>query len=168
MQAVKEAFERSPSVGVVFGRAEPFGDENAMTHEGSYFRRAGERAAKAARFGRRFGYVARFLFEPTMIVCGVCTLRRDVLEKVKGFDPRVRVGEDIDLMLRVIRESGALFVDRVALHYRVDGQSMAHSERAKADIVETYALMHSGYREAHGALEFYALKVLAKSALRVL
>ena len=164
--AMKRAFDDNPDVGVVFSRLEPFGDEKVMAHERGYFRQAAASAKKTARLGRKLGYVARILFEPTMIVCGVSTLRRECLERAKGFDPRIKVGEDIDLMLRIIRDSGALYVDRVAIHYRVDGTSMAHSEKAKVDVLETYAIMHRSYREARGALEFYALKVLAKSALR--
>ena len=166
--AMKRAFDEHPTVGVVFSRLEPFGDEGVMGHERGYFRRAAETAAKSARFGSRLGYLARILFEPTMIVCGVSTVRRDCLARANGFDPRIRVGEDIDLMLRIIRESGAMYVDRVAIHYRVDGTSMAHSEQAKTDIRETYRLMHRRYRETHGRLEFFALKVLAKSLFKVI
>jgi glycosyltransferase involved in cell wall biosynthesis len=167
-RAMKAAFDRSPDLGVVFSRLEPFGDAKAMEHERPYFRRAGDLAAKCERFGTRLAYVSRILFEPTIIVCGVSTIRRDCLERAGGFDPAIKVGEDIELLLRIIREHGTVFVDRVAIHYRVSGTSMAHSDRAEADVRETYKHMHRRYKERYGALEFFALKVLAKSAFKVI
>ncbi|MDX6637121.1 MAG: hypothetical protein QOJ01_632 [Solirubrobacterales bacterium] len=54
-------------------------------------------------------------------------IRREVLDRVGGFDPRFEVGEDGDLMLRM-KESGVRMgsVDRVLFRYRIHDANSLH------------------------------------------
>jgi hypothetical protein len=53
-----------------------------------------------------------------MLVCSAGTVRRACLERVRDFDAEIRRVEDADFYLRIMRECGARFIDRVALRDR--------------------------------------------------
>lgn len=63
--------------------------------------------------GFRHLATASSLFPP-----GLYLIRQEVLCRVGLFDPRVRLSEDWDLLLRVTRHAPLVFVDDVILHYR--------------------------------------------------
>jgi glycosyltransferase involved in cell wall biosynthesis len=170
--AVTRIFSERPDVGVIFGRIEPFGDapEEQMRHERAYFANAARRALLCSRFGPTWGFTAGMLFHPSMLVCSACVVRRTCVQHVGGFEPRMRLCEDAAFYTFAIRHSGACFVDRVSLRFRVSNPSMMHSitrdPAEEKQLKETFALMYGRYRAERGALEFFAMKIFARTVLR--
>ncbi len=162
--AAIEAFSLTPAVGVVFGRIEPFGDapEQQMRHERNFFRGAARRAAICRRFGPRLGFAAGMIFNQTLLVCGAALIRRECVQRLGGFDPEIRLGEDVDFFGRAMREYGARYLDRVTLHYRIGSPSLMHapelSEREIQDHRAGSRRMGTKYRDERGRFEFYAMK----------
>jgi glycosyltransferase involved in cell wall biosynthesis len=169
--AVKAKFLANPRVGVVFGRVEPFGDapDVQMNRERRFFDDAGRRAAVCARFGSRLAFTASMVFGYTLIVCGAAVMRVDGVRKLGGFDPRIRLGEDVKFFGRAMREFGAAFIDGVALNYHIGNPSMMHAPQLSDIEIQHYRdgvrLMHGKYRAARGSLEFYALKIFSRLVL---
>jgi glycosyltransferase involved in cell wall biosynthesis len=173
--AVKHDFATHPEVGMVFGRVEPFGDvaEEQMQHEREFFAAAARRAASCSRFGRRWGFTARMMFNGLLLVTGAGVIRRECVERLGGFDPQMRVREDWDFYARVMRRYGAVFVDRVALKYRIGSQSLLHysldlSERDLASLRDARERKRAKYRAEYGSIEYFAVKLFAKTALQIL
>src|ERR1051326_7104411 len=168
--AVVAAFASPPDVGLIFGRIEPFGTcpEAQLHHERRYFANAARDAGSCGRFGTRLAFTSRMLFGNPMLVCSAGVVRRECVEKIGGFDPEIRLMEDADFYARVMRECGARFLDRVALRYRIGSPSLMHAPvPPPAQLREQQdgrRRMQSKYREEHGALEFYALALVARTA----
>ncbi len=164
-------FAGPADVGVVFGRVEPFGDAPAaqMRHEHGFFRGAARRAAACRRFGRRLGFTAGMMFTSALFVCGAALIRRDCVGRLGGFDPQIRLGEDVDFFGRAMRRFGARFIDRVTLHYRIGSPSLMHapvlSEREIQQLRAGIRRMHEKYRAEHGLGEFYAMKGFSRLVL---
>lgn len=165
-RAALAAFERHPGVGVVFGRVEPFGDEAQLPQERAYFARAAQRALVSDRFGPRWAYAARMFFGETLMVCSAGIVRRDCVAAVNGFDADIKFIEDVDFYARVIRRFGAHFMDRVALRYRI-GRSIMHGHTVDDPVRENYRRMLENYRAEWGTLDFWALKLFARTVLKV-
>ena len=127
--AVKTAFDANPNIGVVFGRVAPFGNGPAaqLDHERRYFADAARKAALSGRFGSRFAFTGRMLFDRALLVCSASVIRRQCLARIGGFDPSIRLMEDADYHVRAMRHCGALFLDRAAVRYRVGSPSLMHS-----------------------------------------
>ncbi len=165
------AFAAHPGVGVVFGRIEPFGDaaDKQMSRERAFFRGAARRAALCARLGPRLGFAAGMIFNRTLLVCGAALIRRECVDRLQGFDPEIRLGEDVDFFGRAMREFGACFLDRVALHYRIGSPSLMHAPVLGAFEIEQHAAgarrMLAKYRSERGRVEFYAIKGLSRLVL---
>jgi len=167
-KSAKEAFDAHPEVGVVFGRVEPFGtNEATLAPERIYFSEAAMRARKAARFGPKLAFAANLYFQATMIVCSTCQIRRECVEKLGGFDNGSRLVEDVEFYARAMRRFGAHFMDRIALKYRI-GTSIMHSRANDDAIVKTYRRMHDRYRREAGSLEFFAMKAFSRLVLPAL
>jgi glycosyltransferase involved in cell wall biosynthesis len=172
--AVKEAFLTHPEVGIVFGRIEPFGTAPVaqLIHEKSYFADAARKAAVCRRFGPRWAFVGRMLFDKALLVCSASVLRRECVELLGGFDPGIRLMEDADFHVRAMREFGAYFMDRVALRYRIGSPSLMHSPDPDASQLQCqragHHRMQAKYREDRGVMEFYALALFTRTVLRVL
>jgi glycosyltransferase involved in cell wall biosynthesis len=166
-QRVQQTFAANPEVGVVFGIVQPFSaDGRSMEHEQAFFSDAARRARTCTRFGPSLAFGARMFFEATMIVCSNCIVRRECVVALDGFDPEVRLVEDVDFYARAMRRFGAFFLEEVTLHYRI-GPSLMHSRTGDEAIVTSYQRMHRKYREAYGDLDFYALKLFARLMLRL-
>jgi hypothetical protein len=171
---VRKIFCEHPEVGVVFGRIEPFGDapETQMRHERQFFEDTARRALLCSRFGRKWAFTACMMFRRTLLICSAAVVRRECVQCVGGFDPRIRIGEDAAFYAQAIRQSGAYFMDRVSLKFRISNPSLMHSitpDAAEAQqLREARRLTHSRYRTERGALEFYTLKAFAHTVLRVL
>ena len=165
---VIDAFAEHPEVGVVFGVVEPFGDsvDHSVEHEQRYFADAAKRARACMRFGSKLAFGARMYFEPTMIVCSACTVRRECVIALGGFNPELRIVEDVEFYARAMRRFGAFFLDEVTLQYRI-GPSLMHSREGDALIHESYRLMHGWYRQTWGRADFLSLKLFARSLLRL-
>jgi glycosyltransferase involved in cell wall biosynthesis len=160
--AVKESFARTPNVGVVFGKIEPFGtDEGQLVHERAFFARAGRRAARYQRLGSKWTFVAQMFFCETLLVCSAGVVRRDCLVAVEGFDPMLPLMEDVDFYARTIRRFGAYFMNRVSLHYRI-GPSLMHRPDLQHIVKDSYRRMHAKHLAERGFVELNALRILAR------
>jgi GT2 family glycosyltransferase len=172
--AASAAFAAHPSIGLVFGKIDPFGDGPAeqLDHEHRYFADAARKAAVSGRFGSRMAFAGRMLFDKALLVCSASVIRRQCLVRVGGFDPAIRLMEDVDFHLRAMRECGALFLNRTAIRYRVGSPSLMHSpdptEAQKQDERLGHRQMRTKYRQRYGALEFYALAIFTRTVLRLL
>jgi GT2 family glycosyltransferase len=171
--AVSQTFSSHPEIGVAFGRIEPFGNapEAQLTHERRYFAVAARKAAMSSRFGSRWGFVGRTLFDQALVVCSAAVLRRECVRELGGFDPAIRLMEDSDFFLRATRKFGAYFMDRVALRYRIGSPSLLHSPNPEGSQRQFQRdgrrRMQDKYRDEHGTLEFYALAVFSRTVLRI-
>jgi GT2 family glycosyltransferase len=165
------AFEAHPDVGVVFGRIEPFGDapDTQMRRERAFFRGAARRAAICSRLGPRLGFAAGMIFNQTLLVCGAALTRRDCVQRLGGFDPEIRLGEDVDFFGRAMREFGACFLDRATLHYRIGSPSLMHAPVLSEHEIQQHLAgarrMAAKYRSERGRFEFYAMKGLSRLVL---
>ncbi|MBV8165215.1 MAG: glycosyltransferase family 2 protein [Alphaproteobacteria bacterium] len=166
-RAVLDAFARHPGVGVVFGRIEPFGDAALLPHERAYFARAARRAAATRRFGAKWAYAARLYFGETLLVCSAGVVRRECVAAVGGFDAEIPLCEDVDFYARVIRRFGAHFIDRVSVRYRIH-PSLMHGAVVGDRVRQSYHRMLANYRAHWGSLDFWALRLFARTVLRVL
>jgi glycosyltransferase involved in cell wall biosynthesis len=165
-QAVAD-FEAHPDAGVLFGRVQPFGDDERQTDaEAAYFQAAARRARICQRLGR-WAFASRQYFERTMLVCSAGLIRRECVEAMQGFDADCRLVEDAVFFARAFREHGAHFVDRVVLHYRI-APSLMRSSPDPAEFLHSYRRAHESYRSRHGRLEFLALKAVNRAGLRYL
>ena len=164
--SVMQEFAHHPHVGAVFGKVEVFGDyEDRRLSEGALFQSAALRAASTQRWRSRYVFAARILFQPLMIIGGASVVRRRCIEAVGGLDASMELMEDVDFYLRVIRRFGVRFLDRVALRYRL-GPSLMHRPDYLPIMIRSYVEMQRKYRATHGPLEFYALKIAARTVLR--
>ena len=110
--AAKKAFVAHPNVGIVFGRVEPFGDapEEQMQHEREFFAAAAYRASISGRFGPRWAFAARMMFDGLLLVTGAGIVRHECVKLLDGFDPAMRVREDWDFYARAMRRFGAHYL----------------------------------------------------------
>jgi GT2 family glycosyltransferase len=172
--AVRDAFERHPEAGLVFGRIEPFGSGPAaqLQHEKTYFARAARKAATSSRFGPRWAFTAHMLFDMALLVCSASVVRRECVVALGGFDPAIRLMEDADFHVRVMRDHGAHFLDRTAIRYRIGSPSLMHTPNPPPDqLAQELAgrrAMQAKYRAHKGWLEFYLLAFATRGLLRFL
>lgn len=172
--AVKQAFECYTDVGMIFGRIRPFGNGpiEQMKHETDYFAEAARKADVCQRFGSKWAFVAQMLFGNVLLVCSASVLRRECVERVGGFDPNIRLMEDADFHLRVMRQCGVHYLNRTAVSYRIGSPSLMHSPnpndlRRKGER-DGHHKMQVRYRKERGILEFYVLAVLGRVVLRTI
>jgi glycosyltransferase involved in cell wall biosynthesis len=167
--AVREAFSKNSEIGMVFGRIEPFGTCPAaqLEHERRYFAGAARRARGCQRFGPRWAFVGRMLFDDVLLVCSASVLRRDCVIQLGGFDPEIRLVEDGDFHVRAMRKFGTYYMDRVVLRYRIGSPSLLHSPNpTQAQLIserENRRKIQSKYRRERGVFEFYALAIFART-----
>jgi glycosyltransferase involved in cell wall biosynthesis len=164
--AAKSAFAARPDAGVVFGAIQPFGEDAALVEqERAFFANAARRARQCERIGPKLAFAAHMFFHSTLLVCGAAMVRRECIAGIQGFDAELPLMEDVDFYARAIRHFGACFTDPVALHYRI-GPSLMRSPNIQPVINQCYLRMHTKYRAEWGAIDFYALKTLARTVLR--
>ena len=163
-----DTFASHPEVGVVFGVIAPFADDDGeqLEHELSFFDSSARRARAASRWGTKLGFSMQMFFCPTLLVCSAAIVRTEVVRTLGGFDPKAHVSEDVEFYARAIRRSGAKFLNRKALHYRIDPTSLMRSTSAD-EVRQTYQLMYEKYRRDYGSRQLLALKVLARTLGRL-
>lgn len=168
---VRTAFTERPDIGLVFGRIQPFGDcsPSQLMGERAYFERAARRAAACATFGPRWGFTAEMLFGRALLVCSAASVRRACAEAVGGFDPEIRLMEDADFNLRIIREFGGHFLDRTVLNYRIGSPSLMHdpdlAPAHRAEIRAGCRRFRSKYQAERGVFEFCLMTLLSRGAM---
>jgi hypothetical protein len=132
---------------------------------------AARKSVLSGRFGPRLAFTGRMLFDKALLVCSASVTRRECVARLSGFDPSIRLMEDADFHVRVMRECGALFLDQTAIHYRIGDLSLMHSPHPTESQKQGERLGHrqtqAKYRRAHGTLEFYALALFTRTALKV-
>jgi GT2 family glycosyltransferase len=162
LRSLRAALEQRPSVGMAFGRIEPFGrDITELQRQQRYFADAARRA-KIAHW--RAISVARLLFGTTFFVNSACLIRRDCITKLGGYDPTIPVCEDVDFYLRAIRKFGGVFVDCTVLEYRTGASSLMHNLDGNRSLLESYGIIYSKYKREYGLAEFAALRLLGFAA----
>jgi GT2 family glycosyltransferase len=161
-------FDAHPDIGMVFGRIEPFTSKHGhdIQHERDFFASAARRARMAARLPR-FWLSANLLFMPTVLVNSACIVRRECIAPLGGYDLGLGLNEDVDFHSRAARQFGYRFIDQTVLEYRISPDSLMHGRSDDSKLVESYRRIHSQYRDRHGSMEFIAMKLLARTVLRV-
>jgi glycosyltransferase involved in cell wall biosynthesis len=169
LAALAGALDRAPHAGVALGGIEPFrdacdGDEAAVSlaHERAYFAIARRRLLRAARLRTRYALVACLLFQNAPLVCSSGLIRRSLAERI-GWDATLPYCEDGEFYLRAIREGGFVYEDRPVVRYRTGAPSLMRDAAKRQDALNAaYRAIHAKYRRAHGALEFWGLRVVAR------
>jgi glycosyltransferase involved in cell wall biosynthesis len=165
-EAMFNALEKS-GAGMGFGVVEPFGDDpDILEAQQEYFADAARRARLAKRFNSPKLMVANMLFKPTVLVNSACMVRRDCVEKLRGFDTECVVVEDVDFYIRAIRSFGFVFLDRVVLNYRTGAPSLMTDLQNNRPVVHSYDRIYENYRKLFGGTELFALKVFTRLFLR--
>ncbi|KJC53638.1 hypothetical protein UP10_41825 [Bradyrhizobium sp. LTSPM299] len=168
--AMVKAFEARPAAGVIFGRVQPFG-ENAekLSAEFAFFDSAARRASMAQRLGGRWATSARLSFDRTLLVCGAAMIRRECLTALGGFNPSLRIAEDVEFYARAIRSFGGWFTERVTLQYRIWDASIMHGAGLDdVEVRDSYKRIHSGYLSQHGIIDYVAARILCRTLFRVI
>jgi glycosyltransferase involved in cell wall biosynthesis len=171
--AVKEEFSKQ-NVGLVFGRIEPFGTGPAaqLTHERRYFANAARLSLASRRFGNKWAFTGRMLFGNVLLVSSASVVRRDCLKRLGGFDPKIKLMEDADFHVRVMRQYGACFMDRVAVLYRIGTPSLMHDPNPGEEQIKNERSgrhgMQAKYRHERGIVEFYLLALFARTVLKAI
>jgi glycosyltransferase involved in cell wall biosynthesis len=161
---VIDTFARHPHLGVVFGVVAPFSAEGQqIEHEQSFFASSARRARAAARLGPKLGFSMHMFFRPTLLVCSAALVRTEVVKTLGGFDPNARLMEDAEFYARAIRRSGAKFLDRKVIDYRIGPTSLMRGKPSGDEASQTYQLMYKSYRRDYGRKDLLALKVLART-----
>ena len=167
--AMLGALKANPRKGLVFGRIEPFGEDAVeVAREAEFFRDGARRAAIAARTRSRRWMVANLLFYNTPLVNSACMIRRTCVDALGGYDPKLPVLEDVEFYVRAIRRFGCVFLDRVTLEYRFQGDSLMHRQTDQTHNLEAYRMMYSKYSAAYSRAELFAIKVFSRTLLRLL
>lgn len=172
--AVMAVFSKQSDVGVVFCRIEPFGNcsKDQLQHEKEYFAEACRLATICQRLSPRTAFVACLMFHWAILVCSAGILRRDCLVRLGGFDPELRLREDVDFYARAMRHFGVCFLDQVGLLYRIGSPSLMHSpnltELDVRQLREAQLRTNTKYQREWGIFEFYALKLFARTVLKIL
>jgi GT2 family glycosyltransferase len=161
------AMKTHPEAGVVFGRISPFGESQTLKFEVQFFQDSAARAARCARFGPKWAFAAEQLFNPPLLVGSASLARREVVERIGGFDPEIRLMEDVDYHARAFRAAGAAFIDETTLHYRITATSLMHGAKDLSEVNRSYDHMHARYRDTWGVSDFTALKLFARTVLKV-
>jgi glycosyltransferase involved in cell wall biosynthesis len=164
-----DTFSLNPHVGVVFGVVAPFSDGGQdIGHELEFFESSARRARMATRLGSRLGFSIHMFFGATLFVCSAGMVRAEVVNAIGGFDPEAKVVEDVEFYARAIRRSGAKFLDRKVLNYRIGPTSLMRSKPWVEELNHTYQLMYNSYRRDYGGNELLALKLLARTIGKIM
>lgn len=165
--AMVSALDANCRAGVVFGRIEPFGnDQLELQRQRAYFNDAAKRAKLSGLLRVRWILMANLLFMNTVLVNSACIVRRECIARLGGYDPDCVINEDVDFYLRAIRRYGYIYLDQVVLHYRTGSPSLMHDVDGTEPFNQAYKHIHGKYRAEHGAVELITLKLLARMALR--
>ena len=162
LATMMQALEGS-GAGMAFGVITPFGNDPVdLAHQQQYFRAA---AALAPTLRSRWQMVGSLVFHATVLVNSACMARRSSYLDVGGYDGDIVRCEDVELWSRIVRRHGFAFVNRSVVRYRTGESSLMHDPDVQDKMVESYRRWHAKYRATHGLLEFYGLKLWARTLL---
>jgi glycosyltransferase involved in cell wall biosynthesis len=160
-------FRRFPNIGLVFGSIEAFGEPSkTLTDEQALFARSARRAARLQKLGSKRAFTANLLFCELLFVGGSTLVRRRCLEALGGLPTATEIMEDVDFLARATRLFGVRYLNRLSLYYRVHPSMMHSQQDLQAALDRSYIGMQAGYRKMFGALDFYSLKILARTVFR--
>ncbi len=176
---VKSVFAKRPDVGLVFGAIEPFGNGPAeqLADEKSYFEKSRRLAARCRSLGTVYPFVGSMLFVHALLVCSAGVVRRECALARGGFDGTIKVREDVDFYVSIMRRFGVEFVDETTLHYRISSDAslmhtaaLAPAELASRDkfLREARETTNAKYIDQWGYGEFLALKLVSRSVRSLL
>jgi glycosyltransferase involved in cell wall biosynthesis len=183
-RSAKKTFLEHPSIGVVFGRIEPFGDPTKniqLAQERKFFNEAAHRALACYRIASkwpidahrepitRFLLTTQMMFGRSLLVCSAALVTQKCLDEIAGFDPDILLCEDSEFYARAFRRSGPFFIDQPSLRFRISGHSLMHttemSSSARAEeesrIIDGIRRKQVKFRQEMG-LRFYAWKAFAR------
>jgi hypothetical protein len=130
-----------------------------IEHELSFFASIVRRARAAGRLGLMLDLSMQMFIHPTLLDCSAGMLRIEVVKTLGGFDPKAQLVEDVEFYAGAIRRSGAVFINRKVLDYRIGPTSLMCSKPSGNEFNQTHQLMYPSYRRDYGSGEFLALKV---------
>lgn len=184
VERMAAVFEQASSVGLVFSRrdivledpdepaAQAWARTYATLHEGFGPLEPVNRGSELLdRWLPTFGNAD---FENWVAEPSATMLRRDVVERVGGFQPPVRQSFDIDLWLRVMAVSDVGFVDEPLVRFRHHSQSLsAAMSRSHGDWLDRLWLLESllaspGFDGRRGMLRSFRRRELLRVARRQL
>lgn len=95
------------------------------------------------------------LLKVNLVASGSTTIRRDVLEKVGGFDPRYKICEDYDLWLRISEKYNIEYIHEVLYFYSVcpGNQSLTQRSDIQIDHMKNIATIVSESKQRVGTLD---------------
>jgi len=112
--------------------------------DGAVIRPGGSRETQYADFLRSDG---SFLLSSTMV-------RKSLIQAVGGFNSLLPMGEDLDLVYRIARETTLRFLPDVLVEYRSHGDNMwLNTAASSGDEVKSFLLQHRVMAQARGEEE---------------
>jgi glycosyltransferase involved in cell wall biosynthesis len=160
-------FHRFANIGLVFGSIEAFGEPSQrLVDEQALFARAAKRASRLQKLHSARIFAANLLFRDLLFVGGSTLIRRRCVEALGGLPTRAVIMEDVDFLARATRMFGVRYLNRPSLHYRVWPSIMHSQTDLQGALNRGYQQLQAGYRETFGTLDFYILKIAARTLLR--
>ncbi len=161
-------FDRFPDIGLMFGSIKTFGEPSpTLIDEQALFDRAASRAVRLQKLGSARAFAANLLFRDLLFVGGSTLVRRHCVAALGGLPESLEILEDVTFLACATRLYGVRYLNRTSLYYRV-GPSMMHSQRdLQGALNRSYREMQRHYRERFGMVDFYLLKIAARTVLRL-
>jgi glycosyltransferase involved in cell wall biosynthesis len=81
-------------------------------------------------------------------------IRKSVLQAVGGFNPLLPIGQDLDLIYRIARESTLYFLPEVLTEYRIHGNNIwSNSSSSSGEEIKSILAQHRMVAQARGETE---------------
>ena len=107
------------------------------------------------------------MFLSSMIINSACMVRRTAFQASGGYDAEIPICEDAEFWARIAHATGYVFVDRTVVRYRTGAPSLMHNLTPNDEKMNiSYRRIHDKYRQAHGVLNFFAMKIWARLILK--
>jgi glycosyltransferase involved in cell wall biosynthesis len=162
---LSKALDAAPRAAMAFGVVSPFGvDAGILHHNQEYFAEA-RRLALKLKGSRQLS--ACLTFKTAILVCSAGMARRAFFEEIGGFDAEIPICEDAEFWARISHGRGHVFLDRTVVRYRTGAPSLMNNLVENDEKVDaSWRRIQGKYRQAHGAIAFFAMKFWARIVLR--